>query len=59
EPSIRESEDASRIEGEDEEQGVATQESGSFAFMDDFNRDRTLSTKQASIHESLNATRYV
>ncbi|CAK7328569.1 unnamed protein product [Dovyalis caffra] len=35
-----------RMEGDDEEQGVATQESSSFAFMDDFNRDCTLSTKQ-------------
>ncbi|KAJ6364895.1 hypothetical protein OIU76_029801 [Salix suchowensis] len=35
-----------RMEVEDEEQGAATVESSSFTFMDDFNRDCTLSTKQ-------------
>ncbi|KAI5591945.1 hypothetical protein POPTR_004G135000v4 [Populus trichocarpa] len=34
------------MEVEDEEEGVATVESSSFTFMDDFNRDCTLSTKQ-------------
>ncbi|KAF9684140.1 hypothetical protein SADUNF_Sadunf04G0086800 [Salix dunnii] len=38
-----------RMEVEDEEQGVATVESSSFSFMDDFNRDCTLSTKQSML----------
>lgn len=37
------------MEVEDEEEGVATVESSSFTFMDDFNRDCTLSTKQVCI----------
>ncbi|KAB5561140.1 hypothetical protein DKX38_006097 [Salix brachista] len=38
-----------RMEVEDEEQGAATVESSSFTFMDDFNRDCTLSTKQSML----------
>jgi hypothetical protein len=37
------------MEVEDEEEGVATVESSSFTFMDDLNRDCTLSTKQVCI----------
>ncbi|XP_024455624.1 uncharacterized protein LOC7463017 isoform X2 [Populus trichocarpa] len=37
------------MEVEDEEEGVATVESSSFTFMDDFNRDCTLSTKQSML----------